>query len=289
MKFLSKQCEELLKLSIDNSENFPNVLCEKLSSASEAEDGIIRDCIDTLCDDDYILISSWYDNLPKVGRIKQKGYAYFETKDIFLRKMLREDPCFNLLDEESEEYLQKLYDESSPIFGSLREGKILEELSSYGYIKLGKKGVSLYSGDKIIASFSITKRGEIYFQDKNNRIEELILFGGNKNTTNVEKQYNMIGNNYNGSAVQIGDNNNQEVNFYNFQENLENLKNDLSSHDFTDEYREKIDRLLEELEDNSKRRNLKKIKAVLYELRDVLKQAGAGFLAGSVLSFFGLQ
>ena len=183
MDFLSPELEDLLKKCIEKETDFPKVLREMLESGNTLENSRLRGKIKSLIDDGFISKLSWGDNLPLFGRIEQKGYDYFKLKDIYIRAQLRQDPFFEILDEESEDALKRLIafsDDFISLSGKTSEGKIYENLAQKGYIKMGPKGLSYMLNGGFVGVFSVTQSGKQYFTEKENRIEE-IMFAQNDN------------------------------------------------------------------------------------------------------------
>lgn len=100
MELLDKDTEALLRECLDRIDDFPVVLAEKLKELSSVEGGRLRSHIKFLCDNGYFSKLGWANNVPYKGQILQKGYAYFQKKDVYIRAKLRQDPYFCLLDEE---------------------------------------------------------------------------------------------------------------------------------------------------------------------------------------------
>lgn len=81
LHILDKETEELLKEILENDKNFPAILRDKLQELDWEESVKLRAKIKLLIEEGYISKLTWGDNLPLVGRIEQKGRAYFELKE----------------------------------------------------------------------------------------------------------------------------------------------------------------------------------------------------------------
>lgn len=178
MDFLNKETEQLLKESIDNSDNFPKVLAEKFEGLSSADDSRLRESIKVLVDNGYFSKLQWADNVPWFGSITEKGYDYFHEKEVFIRAKLRNQPGFRLLDEESEKALSSLVNNEEDqivVQGDSKQARIFEHLEKQGYIAFGKDGLSRMMDGSCVGVVSATQSGKTYFSDKEDLIEEALL------------------------------------------------------------------------------------------------------------------
>lgn len=195
MELLDKDTEALLRECLDRIDDFPVVLAEKLKELSSVEGGRLRSHIKFLCDNGYFSKLGWANNVPYKGQILQKGYAYFQKKDVYIRAKLRQDPYFCLLDEESEQTLSNLSQSTDAhlvVSGNAEQGRILEHLSKNGYIQFGPQGLSYTFGGYYLGVISITQKGKNYFTDKDRRIEEIRVLGNDAFVVNnIKQQYNI--------------------------------------------------------------------------------------------------
>ncbi|MCM1441524.1 MAG: hypothetical protein NC131_20305 [Roseburia sp.] len=296
MEFLDKETEKLLKECLDRESDFPKVLSEKLGEASPSEVTRLRGQIGILSKQEYIKIN-WADNLPYLGKIEQKGYVYFHNKEVYIRAKLRQDPFFSLLDGESENVLYSLLLDSIEagdeqllrVDGRMFSLQVLEYLIESGYLKLeGKLYKTLQGGFN--AFVSLTQKGKLYFDEKEKRIEEILLLGEEALVVNnIEKQFN---NSFNGasisdSQVQIGDNNTQNINFAECEEQLKDLRNEIESLKLTDEQQKQIVELIEVATQSCKMKKSSLVKSALKEIWDFAKATGSGLLATFLSMKFG--
>lgn len=195
MELLDKDMEALLQECLNRADDFPAILAEKFEGLTSVEDGRLRSRIKFLCDNGYFSKLNWASDVPYIGRIEQKGYTYFQKKDVYVRAKLRQDPYFHLLDEESEQTLLNLSQSSDThpvVCGNADQGRILEHLNKYGYIQFGPKGLSYTFGGDFSGVISITQKGKNYFTDKERRIEEIAVLGNDAFVVNnIEQQYNI--------------------------------------------------------------------------------------------------
>lgn len=292
MKFLSKNLEQLLQECLNRSADFPSILAEKLEGASVEEDSELRRYIKALCDEGYFSKLGWGDNVPYSGRIEQKGYDYFPNKDVYIRAKLRQDPYFLPLDEESEKVLRELCSssESHPLVtGNIDLGRIVEYLSKYGYIQLGPQGLQYTYGGDFSAVVSVTQKGKKYFIDKENRIEEIIALGDEAFTVNqIDKQYNVSGNTITSSPFQVGNDNTQNIDYSDYENGLEELRNEISSLKLTEAQVKTLNDLLSKADDSCKKKDLPAVNRLLKEILDFAKQTGSNLLAIYLATKFGL-
>lgn len=292
MKFLSKNLEQLLQECLNRSADFPSILAEKLEGASVEEDSELRRCIKVLCDEGYFSKLGWGDNVPYSGRIEQKGYDYFPNKDVYICAKLRQDPYFLPLDEESEKVLRELCSssESHPLVtGNIDLGRIVEHLSKYGYIQLGPQGLQYTYGGDFSAVVSVTQKGKKYFIDKENRIEEIIALGDEAFTVNqIDKQYNVSGNTITSSPFQVGNDNTQNIDYSDYENGLEELRNEISSLKLTEAQVKTLNDLLSKADDSCKKKDLPAVNRLLKEILDFAKQTGSNLLAIYLATKFGL-
>ena len=195
MELLDKDMETLLQECLNHADNFPAILAEKFEGLSSADNSRLRSYIKFLCDNGYFSKLDWADNAPYKGKIEQKGYTYFQKKDVYIRAKLRQDPYFHLLDEESEQILFNLSqstDAHQVVSGTANQGRILEHLYRYGYIQFGPHGLSYTFGGNYSGVISVTLKGKNYFADKERRIEEIIVLGNDAFVVNnINQQYNI--------------------------------------------------------------------------------------------------
>lgn len=292
MEFLSKEIENLLQECIDRADDFPTVLAERFEGLSMKEDNQLRSCIKVLIDKGYISKLSWGDNVPYYGRIEQKGYDYFRQKEIYIRAKLRQDPFFTVLDNESEKALRELSQNSEihiMVSGNADQGRVLEHLNRYGYIQFGPKGLSYDFSGNFAAVVSVTQKGKNYFADKAERIDEIMIMGDEAFVVNnIEKQFNVNGNTISNSPIQVGDGNTQNIDYSDIEKKIYELKEEVASLKLSDEQIGYLSTLIENAENECKRKNASKLKTVLNELWDFAKQTGSGLLATYLAIKFGL-
>lgn len=292
MEFLSKENEALLKECIDNNTDFPRVLRCKFEGLSPVEDDRLRGQIKALVDMGFLSKMHWGDNVPLYGRIEQKGYDYFKQREIYIRAKLRQDPCFVLLDDESERILSELQNNTEPqvlISGDISLGRVYENLCKYGFVKLPDNGLSYDMSGEFVGFISLTQKGIMYFTDKENRIEEILALGDEAITmTKVDHQYNISGNSISDSQFQIGDHNSQYVNTGACVEALNELKSQIETLKISSEQTEKLNVLIEEAQGLSKRNDKGGVKRVLNEIWEFAKQTGSQLLVAYLMMKFGL-
>lgn len=291
MELLDKETERILKECLDRYCDFPAVLTEKFRGISYADDVRLRSQIEILIEHGLIKIT-WADNKPYLGKIEPKAYNYFRDKDVYVRAKLRQDPFFSLLDYESENVLYSLLcvqDDVLKIDSTITSLQVLHHLVECGYLKLeGKIYKSLQGG--FTALVSLTQRGKIYFDEKERRIEEILIMSDEALVVNnIEKQFN---NSFNGasisdSQVQIGDNNTQNINYAECEEQLKELRNEIESLKLTDEQQEQLSELIELASRSCKMRKGGLVKSVLREIWDFAKATGSGVLAAFLAMKFG--
>lgn len=296
MEFLSEELEELLKLCIENQSGYPNILCEEFRKCNNnVDDERLRSKIKALIDTGYLSHISWADNMPYAGRIEQKGLDYFKQREIYVRAKLRQDPYFTSLDEDCETELKKIIDRNAPfvtISGRANDGKIFEHLYASGYIKLGPKGVSYDLGGGFVCSASLTQKGANYFEDKAARIEEILTLGDSALVVNnIGNQFvgSLNGNTITGSAIQIGDGNEQNIDFSDCSQKIAELKNEIESIKLTSEQTDDINILLDRANDACKTKQPTKLKNVLKEIWDFAKATGSGLLVAFLSMKFGFH
>ena len=295
MEFLSKELEELLKLCIDNQSGYPNILCEEFRKCNNnVDDERLRSKIKALIDAGYLSNISWADNYPYMGRIEQKGFDYFKQCEIYIRAKLRQDPYFSVLDEECESELKAIairIDESGetfiPIIGVHARGRVIEHLYNCGYISLGERGVS-YNSSGFVAFVALTQKGLHYFEDKEARIEEIKLLGDSAFiVNNIKNQF--IGNTVTESAIQVGDNNEQTVNFEDYGQKIAELKDEINNLKLSNEQEKSISSLITQAEDACRKKQAKTLKNVLKGIWDFAIATGSGLLASFLAMKFGIS
>ena len=292
MVFLSKENEVLLKECIENDSDFPRILRQKFEGLSPMEDNSLRRQINVLIDNDYISKLQWGDNRPLWGRIEQKGYEYFKRREVYIRAKLRQDPYFDLLDDESEKVLSGLLEhQDAQIFisGDINLGRIYENLGRRGFIKLPYNGLSYDFNREFTGFVTVTQEGKNYFIDKENRIEEILILGDEAAImTKVDKQYNINGS-FSGSQFQLGDHNSQYVNTTEYSELLSELKQQVESIKMSANQTEELNSLIEKAQELSKGNDIGGVRKVLSEIWDVVKQIGIPILTTYVSMKFGLR
>ena len=292
MDFLSTDEEKLLQECLDYSGDFPAVLARKFDGLSSKEDERLRGCIAALSEKGFFSGLCWADNLPYLGGIDQKGFDYFHNKEIFVRAKLRQDPYFNLLDEESEKTLLELSHVEEANFlvaGNADQGRVLENLNRYGYIKFGPKGLSYTFGGDYSGVATVTQKGKTYFRDKDQRIEEILLLGNEAFAVNINSQYNISGNTVSSSPIQIGSGTAVSMSFSDYERELAELKDEIVSLKLSSEQVKTIDAYITEASNGCKEKNGEKVKKALGELWDFAKQAGSNMLAAYLSYRFGFQ
>lgn len=191
MVFLDKEAENVLKECLDQATSFPAILAKKLEGLSSSDDEHLRGIIKELREGGYISNLRWADNVPYYGRIEQKGYLYFKNKEIFIRGVLRQDPYFSLLSEESEKQLLSLIasDDPAPLVqGDIEIRRIIDDLCKKDYLSLGPKGFSDFFDGTFCAIVRVTLKGKNYFVDKEKRIEEILLLENTVATPLVQQR-----------------------------------------------------------------------------------------------------
>lgn len=295
MEFLSKELEELLKLCIDNQNTYPDILCEELQKYNGVEEERLRSKIKALIDTGYLSHISWADNLPYTGRIEQKGFDYFKQREIYVRAKLRQDPYFTSLDKDCETELKKIIDCGEAFVtlnGKANEGKIFEHLYACGYIKLGSKGISYDLNGSFVCSASLTQKGARYFEDKAARIEEILTIGDSALVVNnIESQFigSLNGNTITGSAIQIGNDNEQNIDFSDCSQTIAELKNEIESIRLTRKQTNNINNLLNQADAACKAKQSSKLKTILKEIWDFAKSTGSGLLVAFLSMKFGFN
>ena len=295
MEFLDKETEALLKECLEHENDFLTWLSVELHEASTIKAYRLRSQINNLCKQGLISIT-WADDLPYLGRIEPQGHNYFHNKDVYVRAKLRQDPFFSLLDDESENILYSLVLDSIEldnkhlkISDTIMSLQILEHLVECGYLKVeGEIHKPLQGG--FTAFVSLTQKGNIYFDEKEKRIEEILILGEEALVVNnIEKQFN---NSFNGtsisdSQVQIGDNNTQNINYSECEEQLKELRNEIESLKLTDEQQKQITELIEIASQSCKVKKSGLVKSALKEIWDFAKATGSGLLAAFLSMKFG--
>ena len=292
MVFLSKENEALLKECIENDAVFPRILRNKFEGLSAQEDNHLREQIKALVDDGFFSKIQWGDNAPLFGRIEQKGYDYFKQRDIYIRAKLRQDPFFVLLDEESEKVLSELLTyQDSRIFisGDIKLGRVYEGLCKRGYITLPNEGLSYDFNGEFAGFTTITQAGCNYFVDKENRIEEILVLGDEASkVTKVDRQYNISGNTFSDSPIQIGDYSTQNVNSKEYDDVLNELRSQIEMLKIATEQTEQLNSLIDKAQEFSSNNDRGGVKKVLAELWELAKQIGSPLLVAYLSTKLGL-
>lgn len=209
--FLDKESERILRACIDSESTYPAVLRDMFKDCDYAEETRLRSILHSLINNGYLSKIQWADNLPYRGRIEQKGQNYFHQKDVFIRRILREDSRFDL-DDECENALIKLIEEfekqATPyavVDGSFYSAQILKLLNQRGLIEFNGKGIDYLMAGGFSCMYAITHTGKKYFEEKEKFIEEALLFqqtnvpnppilttGEHMVPTNIKKKYDVF-------------------------------------------------------------------------------------------------
>ena len=294
MDFLSEEIERLLLKCVENTQNYPNILCEELANASDSEQEQLLIKVNFLINEGYLSSILWVDNLPYEGRIEQRAFDYFKQKKIYIRAKLRQDQYFVVLDEECEELLKNLISKQGHfilINDEASKGKLFEHLYDCGYIKLGNKGVSYNMSGKFTCCLSLTQKGINYFKDKELRIEEILTLGDTALVVNnIGNQFvgSLNGNTLTNSPFQIGNDNELNFDFDNYLKILDELKTEIQNLKLTNEQGDELKRLVKEAEESCKNRKESTFKKVLRQIWDFAKATGSGLLVAYLSVKFGL-
>lgn len=319
MRFLDNQTEELLKECIDQESTFPEVLQDKFIKAKDNPLEKTRLCrkIRVLIDEGYISELEWADDVPYLGQIEQKGMNYFKEKEIYVRAMLKKDPDFHLLDGECETILQKIIDMNNSehfiINNSFCSLQVINELIDNGYLKTTVKGFSYITTGGFSVVVILTQKGKNYFKDKEQKIEEILLYGENiLNITNIGKQEIISGPKRVGfenctnltnckaigvendfkesqivnSPIQIGNtdsNQNNEYYFQQSQEVLDEIKSKIDDLKLSMEKREELENNIKIAEQLLKDKNKFGLKNVIKSIGSIIKDFGISLVSGILL------
>lgn len=320
MEFLDKETEALLKECVDNEPNFINLLHRKFEEAEDCSFDIQRlhSKIKLLIDKGFFSPTRWASNKPFFGLIEQKGRTYFKDKEIYIRAMLKKDPYFKLLDDESEEALRKIAKECKDghitVNYSICGPQVAQYLVDVGYLKASPDDFSYFvTGDYSLWA-QLSQKGKNYFRDKEQRIEEILLCGQNAiNVTNIGKQEFTSGNKFVGfenctdvvnckaiysengitdshiinSPVQMANSQstqNTEYNFQQAQEALDEIKSKIDELNLTPEKKEELEENIEAAEEYIKTKKKAALKGILRVMGGIIKDFGVSVGSGILIA-----
>lgn len=295
MTFLSKELEGLLEKCVLNQESYPQILREELQNCEGVKEERLLSQIKALIDGNYLSSISWADNLPYYGRIEQKAFDYFQLREIYIRAKLRQDSYFDVLDEECELELRTIIMRNEPfvtINDRAERGRLFEHLNRCGYIKLTSKGVSYDMSGNFVCVASLTQKGYRYFEDKEARIEEILLLGDTALVVNnIENQFidSLNGNTITNSPFQIGNDNELNFQFDEYGQKLEEFETEIKKLALTMEQTKVFVDLISEAKDSCKNKKASTLKKVLTEIWEFAKATGSGLLTAYLSMKFGLN
>ena len=242
--------------------------------------------------DGYITIK-WVDDVPYTGNIEQKAFSYFTRKDIYVRKMLREDSRFDL-DDESEATLEKLnkyyISENRPYSmanNHFCSAQILKLLELKGLIEFSKRGISYQLNGDFVCMYAITQRGKNYFSDKRKFIDEIIAFPNVSVNQLIEKQFNIQSGD---NSLVIGDNvGSISIDYFEqCQEAIEEIRKKLNIITDSQQKQEEIIADLEVAENLIKQKRKHPLKTIMKGVYDIIKDIGCSILSTLLISSLNL-
>lgn len=289
MQFLDKESEILLQKCLENEDEYPKILRDELNACdNHIKESNLRSIIRLLVNEGFLSKISWGDNQPLFGRIEHKARVYFQQKNIYIRGILRNHPTFSL-DEETENALRAIIEigkrESMFVInGSICSYQVTQELNKKGLIQFYGKPYGEGS-NSFAVSISLTQNGKMYFKNKEDYIDEIVLMHSSEKGIIIGTQVNIEENN--NSPVQIGTvNSTQEVE-YNFQLAQEMVNEIINKIEEIQTTVEKRNELLESALTAQELINTKKktpLKAVLKGIHEIIKDIGCSVASGLIIA-----
>jgi len=286
MQFLDNESEILLQKCLENEVDYPKILRDELKACdNHIKESNLRSIIRLLVNEGFLSKISWGDNQPLFGRIEHKARVYFQQKDIYIRGILRNHPTFSL-DEEIENALRTIIEigKRETIFvinGSICSYQVAQELNKKGLIQFHGKPYGEGSNSFAVSS-SLTQNGKMYFKNKGDYIDEIVLMHSSEKGTIIGTQFNIKN-----SPMQIGTvNSTQEVE-YNFQLAQEMIDELLSKIQTIQTTEEKRKELLENALIAKELLNKKKkapLKAILKGIYEIIKDIGCSVASGLIVA-----